>query len=112
VPSIHETADPRLKASVTARDVAEVYTPTAEEVTLATWLTRSETARACFILLFKTFQRLGYFVYVHEVPDAIVTHVTAHLGIDLSTHERQAYDSSGTRRRHVSAIRDYLHITA
>jgi hypothetical protein len=112
VPSLHETAYPRLKASVTARDLTEVYTPTPEEVTLATLLTRSETARACFVLFLKTFQRLGYFVYVQEVPDTIVTHITAHLGVDLPVHERQAYDRSGTRRRHVSAIRDYLQITA
>ena len=94
--NIHETAYPRLKASVTARDLTEVYTPTPEEVTLATSLTRSDTARACFVLLFKTFQRLGYFVYLQEVPETIVTHITASLGIPLPTSERQAY---GTRVR-------------
>lgn len=110
MPSIHETAYPRLKASVTARDLAEIYTPAPEEVTLATSLTRSETARACFVLLCKTFQRLGYFVYVQEVPEPIVTHITPHLGIPLPAAQRQAYDISGTRRRHVTVIRDYLHV--
>jgi Domain of unknown function (DUF4158) len=81
-------------------------------VTLATLLTRSATARACFIRRFKTFQRRGAFVDGHAVPDALVTHVTAHLGIALPAHERQADDRSGTRRRHVSAMRDSLHITA
>ena len=41
MPSIHDTAYPRLKASVTTRDLAEVYTPTPEERTLAAELTRS-----------------------------------------------------------------------
>src|SRR5262245_47139859 len=76
MPSMHETAYPRLKASVTAHDLAEVYTPTPEEITLAASLTRSETAQACFVLLLKTFQRLGYFIYLHDVPDTIVTHIT------------------------------------
>jgi hypothetical protein len=61
VPGIHETAYPRLKASVTARDLMEISTPTPEECAFAVSLTRRETARACFVLLLKTFQRLGYF---------------------------------------------------
>jgi hypothetical protein len=103
MPSIHETAYPRLKAAITARDLAEVYTPTPEEMTLAASLAGSEIAQACLVLLLKTFQRLGYFVYLHDVPDPIVTHITAHLGVTLPPAERHAYDRSGTRRRHVTA---------
>jgi len=110
VPGIHETAYPRLKASVTARDLMEVYTPTPEECAFAASLTRRETARACFAPLLKTFQRLGYFVYLQDVPAVIVTHITAHLGVVLSPHELHAYERSGARRRHVAAIRDYLHV--
>ena len=51
MPSIHETAYPRLKAAVAARDLAEIYTPTPAEVTLATSVTQSEPAQACFVLL-------------------------------------------------------------
>jgi hypothetical protein len=36
MPSIHETAYPRLKATVTACDLIEVSTPTLEKVALAT----------------------------------------------------------------------------
>jgi Domain of unknown function (DUF4158) len=90
MPSMHETAYPRLKAAITARDLAEVYTPTSEEMTLAVSLTGSETAQACCVLLLKTFQRLGYFVYLHDVLDPIVTHVTAHLGVTLPPAERHA----------------------
>jgi hypothetical protein len=110
MPSIHETAYPCLKAAVTARDLAEVYTPTPEEMTLAAALTGSETAQACFVLLLKTFQRLGYFIYLRDVPDAIVTHITAYLGATFPLAERDAYDRSGTRRRHVTAIREYLQV--
>jgi len=105
VPSIHDTAYPRLKASVTTRDLAEVYTPTLEERTLAAQLTRSPTASVCFLILLKTFQRLGYFVYVQEVPASIVHHLAAHVGTAVQPSDLCAYDASGTRRRHVPAIR-------
>ncbi len=110
MPSIHETAYPRLKAAVTARDLAEVYTPTPEERTLAASLTGSETAQACCVLLLKTFQRLGYFAYLHDVPDPIGTHITALLGTTLPRAELYAYDRSGTRRRHMTAIREHLQV--
>ena len=65
MPSIHDTAYPRLKALGDPRDLAEVYTPpTPRSETLAAELTRSPTASVCFLILLKTFQRLGYFVYV------------------------------------------------
>ena len=110
MPSIHDTAYPRLKASVTTRDLAEVYTPTLEERTLAAQLTRSPTASVCFLILLKTFQRLGYFVYVQEVPASIVHHLVAHVGTAVQPSDLCAYDASGTRRRHVPAIRTHLHV--
>src|SRR5215470_14439388 len=110
MPSIHDTAYPRLKAAVTPRDLAEVYTPTPEEQTLAAKLTRSPTASVCFLILLKTFQRLGYFVYVQEVPASIVQHLAAHVGTAVQSSDLCAYDASGTRRRHVPAIRAHLHV--
>jgi len=64
----------------------------------------------CFLILLKTFQRLGYFVYVQEVPASIVHHVAAHLGTAVQPSDLCAYDASGTRRRHVPAIRAHLHV--
>lgn len=108
--TIHETAYPRLKTAVTARDLEEVYRPTPEEVAKAASLTRNDTTRACFVLLLKTFQRLGYFVYLHDVPATIVRYVTDHLGVTLHPDDLHTYDASGTRRRHVASIRDYLQV--
>ena len=75
MPSIHDTAYPRLKASVTARDLAEIYTPTHQEQALAATLTPSSTGQIGFLILLKTFQRLGYFVPVQAVPQSIVEHI-------------------------------------
>jgi Domain of unknown function (DUF4158) len=110
VPSIHDTAYPRLKASVTARDLAEIYTPTCQEQALAATLTPSSTGQTGFLILLKTFRRLGYFVPVQAVPQAIVEHIAAQLGTTVEPQEWRAYDASGTRRRHMAAIRAHLHV--
>jgi hypothetical protein len=94
MPSIHDTAYPRLKAVVTVRDLAEVYTPTPEEQTLATTLTLSVPSQIGFLVVLKTFQRLGYFVPVQAVPQSIVEHIATHVGTVISPQEIHAYDAS------------------
>ena len=72
MPAVHETAYPRLKEAVTPTDLAEVYTPTAEELALAIEHLDPSRGEAGLPVLLKTFQRLGYFVLVGEVPKPIV----------------------------------------
>src|SRR6266850_4434364 len=110
MPSAHETAYPRLKASVTTRDLEEIYTPTPEEVEFAAKHTHPGPSRVCVVVLLKTFQRLGYFVHLRDVPSSIVSHIATCLGMSLEPHELHAYDLSRTRRHHLTAIRAYLHI--
>jgi hypothetical protein len=55
LPAVHETAYPRLKAAVTPTDLAEVYTPTAEEHALAISTLPRPGARLGFLVLLKTF---------------------------------------------------------
>ena len=43
MPAVHETAYPRLKEGVTPTELAEVYTPTAEELALAMRSLRAKT---------------------------------------------------------------------
>ncbi|MGZ3433980.1 MAG: hypothetical protein ACXVA7_19595, partial [Isosphaeraceae bacterium] len=49
---------------MTPTDLAEVYTPTAEELALAIDTSPRPGARLGFLILLKTFQRLSYFVLV------------------------------------------------
>jgi hypothetical protein len=110
VATIHETAYPRLKASITPRDLEEVYIPTPEELAQATSHTRNDTTRACYVLLLKTFQRLGYFVYLNDVPATIVHYLADYLDVTFQPGDLHWYDASGTRRRHVASIRTYLQV--
>lgn len=54
MPSPHETAYPRLKTSVSGKDLEEVYTPTETEVALANKIAKGAKAKVCFLILLKT----------------------------------------------------------
>ena len=59
-------------------------------------------------MLLKTFQRLGYFVPLRSVPRPIVEHIAA--WTESKVLDAAAYDASGSRRRHIAAIRTFLAI--
>lgn len=61
MPSVQETAYPRLKSNITLKELTAIYTPTAEEIGFAQQSTAiGSTTRLGFLILLKTFQRLGY----------------------------------------------------
>ena len=62
MPTVHETVYPRLKSSPSRRELVDLYTPTEAELELAERSSKGETARLAFLVLLKTFQRLGYFI--------------------------------------------------
>lgn len=110
MPTIQETAYPRLKAHVSAHDLAAIYTPTPDELALAGQSARGEGARLGFLILLKTFQRLGYFVPVGQVPASIAEHIAASAQTQAGLSDLAGYDLSGTRRRHLHIIRQTLHV--
>jgi len=110
MPTIQETAYPRLKSTVSAADLVAIYTPTLEDLTLAKQITRGKPAYLGFLILLKTFQRLGYFVPVKQVPAAIVEHIAAVTESEEGVADLESYDLSKTRKRHTHAIRDSLQI--
>ncbi len=81
MPHPHETAYPRLKSTLTDAELAEIYTPTPEEIAFADLHTQSETAKVGVLLLLKTFQRLGYFLPIAAIPQRIVHHITRRVGL-------------------------------
>ena len=110
MPAVHETAYPHLKRQPSALDLAQIYTPTQAEHALAARQTKGPVARIGFLVMLKTFQRLGYFVRLSDVPEAIVQHVIACTTLPLTFAQLQDYDASGTRQRHLTAIRAYRHV--
>lgn len=76
MPSIHDTAYPRLKSSWSEKDLNATLTPTAEEIELAHSSNQATALRITFLLLFKTFQRFGCFLLLHKVPRQIAEHIS------------------------------------
>ena len=110
MPSLTDTAYPRLKSNSSADALKMLYTPTPEELVLAKQVTRGEVSRLGFVVLLKTFQTLGYPVQLSQVPEQITTHIAKALELSQSPDALVSYDASGSRRRHLSVIRDYLEI--
>ena len=68
MPATYETAYPRLKHSISERELQEFYAPSADEFALANEAAKGTGHKVCFLILLKTFQRLGYFMPLHDVP--------------------------------------------
>lgn len=75
MPSLKETAYPRLNHNVSTKELITIYTPTSSEVELAERLARGRVPQLGFLILLKTFQRLGHAMPLAEVPIRITQHI-------------------------------------
>lgn len=105
--SIDRTAYPRFKRVVSGRELAESFTPSAEELAGARTRTQSDQHFLTLLVWLKSYQRLGYFPKLADVPDAVAGHVSvaAGLGADSVVAE---HDSQRTAKWHRQQIREYL----
>ena len=104
---IDRTAYPRFKQFPDAKELAELYTTTPEEIKLAKSKTKSHEGFLSFIIMLKSFQRLGYFPHPELVPIAVRRHLRSclnlHSWVKAIPRDRQRYSSQKT-------IRDYLKV--
>lgn len=107
--SIERTAYPRFKRNPVAKELDALYTPSDDELGFARTLARKAQPRFGLLLLLKSFQRLGYFPAVEEIPPAIVQHVRATSGVDADVSP--TYAEMRTLYRHHQAIRDHLGVS-
>jgi hypothetical protein len=108
--AIERTAYPRFKRHPAPRELDTLYTPTPAELTWAAATARDALHRLHLLLWLKSFQRLGYFPRLTEIPLSVVTHLRACLHLDATvqpgyTHERMLY-------RHQQAVRTRLQVQA
>lgn len=108
--SLHDTAYPRFKPSLSLRELQRYYPPTDPELDYCAQHTRDGGQRLGFLVLLKTFQRLGYFIRADVVPDAILDHVAQCVGIDQPKQVLAGYDGSRNRQKHCRWIRAYLQV--
>ncbi len=80
--SIERTAYPRFKRGVSERELNESFTPSLQEMEWAEESTRFATNQFGLLVLLKSFERLGYFPSIVEVPSAVIKHVCSACGFD------------------------------
>ncbi len=109
---VHETAYPRLKSDPTLKDLADVYTLTADEITLVERIAKRPVVRTAALLYLKLFQRLGYFLPLKDVPVIIRDYIVAQNGgIKPPTlAELKRFELSGTRQTVMAALRRHLDV--
>lgn len=82
--SIEHTAYPRLKRTLTPKELDQIYTPTPAEFFLAHRTAKGPVATLGFLIHLKVFQRLGYAVATGEIPASIIEYIAACATIPLS----------------------------
>lgn len=110
LPGVHETVYPRFKSNVSQRDLIRVYSPTSDEIAFVERVTRGDISKLCFLVTLKSFQRLGYFVMLSDVPQPVIIHIARVTNINFTPEELEKYDKSRTRKYHIPVIREYLEV--
>ncbi|MBF0367725.1 MAG: Tn3 family transposase [Oligoflexia bacterium] len=109
MPTIRDTAYPRIESSISKQDMDELYTPTQQEMAFCNRAVKGFPGKPCFLLLLKSFQKLGYFPSVKEIPFPILECILKNSGYQpLTPKVLKDYDHSGTRSRHMAKILNYL----
>jgi TnpA family transposase len=107
VTALERTAYPRFKRRPSAKELAEVYTPTTEDLTFVRGVARGAAPTLTAMVLLKAFQRLGYMPRLQDVPFAIIGHIRSSLRLPSDT----SLDvTPRTLYRHHQSIRDYLEV--
>lgn len=107
--SVDRTAFPRFGRVVSARELAESFTPTAAEVEWARGRVQDEHHLLALVVWLKSYQRLGYFPKVDDVPAVVVRHVREALGLADGVELRRA--APMTASRHRACVRQRLGVS-
>jgi TnpA family transposase len=110
VTAIHETAYPRIRSNVTDKELVELYTPTEEQLLFADENAQAPVQKLGLLVLLKSFQRLGYFPMLREIPPRVIRHIAGAASLDDAVLSLENYEKVGSRRRHTPKIRRLLGI--
>ena len=90
--SLQDTAYPRLKTTVTADELQQVWTPTDAEHRWVRSHARGPVAQFGLLASLKIFQRLGYFLPLVDLPKPIWDHLVQHIKPGRTRAELLGYD--------------------
>lgn len=107
--SIERTAYPKLKNSISQKELQKKYTLSLDEISQAYSVVRGDNAVISYLTLLKCFQSIGYFPSINEIPEMIIRHIVQQLNIEYKS-QRLEYKRKGTLYLHHKSIREYLNI--
>jgi TnpA family transposase len=108
--AIHETAYPRIRSNVTDKELEQIYTPSEEEFWFANKNTKAPAQRLGLLVLLKTFQRLGYFPMLQQIPQRVIHHIATSASLENVVDNLESYEKVGSRKKHLPKIRAFLSI--
>ncbi|MFI5305474.1 MAG: Tn3 family transposase, partial [Nitrospiria bacterium] len=92
-------------------ELQEIYTPSPEEIEIYDKTIKGRKTKAEYLILLKTFQRLGRFPLLTEVPSAIVTYISQRMNQMVDASDLARYDRGNAKKRHMNFILDYCRIS-
>ncbi len=105
--SIERTVYPRLKKRFTEPELREFYTPTEDEIYFIKNNANGDEPQLHLLVLLKTFQKLGYFPNLDDVPFEMASYLITALGIN---EKSLPVVSKNTITKHQTAIRSFLQV--
>jgi len=103
--AIERTAYPQFKPQPSTKELAELYSPTAQEVAFAQSQTKSKRGLLRLLVMLKSFQRLGYFPRSEAVPTVVVNYIRTCLNLSANV---SAVAPERSRYVYQDIIRAYL----
>ncbi len=105
--SVERTTYPRFGRVVAGRELAESFTPSGDEVEWARCRTAQHDERRLLALVvwLKSYQRLGYFPKVDDVPAVVARHVRDALGLAGDVELEQPVERTAKRYRELVRAR-------
>lgn len=109
--SIERTAYPYIAANklISQKTLNTLYILTKEELDFISQNIRGNRMRLNFSIQLKSFQDLGYFPDISEIPDVIINYLRKQM--KLPHNLSPFYEHPPTLSRHRNRIREYLTIT-
>lgn len=101
--SVERTAYPQFPRLMTVRELHVFYTPSLDEVVWVRERTDTDEHLVALTVMLKSFQRLGRFPKLNEIPDPVADHVRRCLELDAGT--APGYVSARTAESHRALIR-------
>lgn len=106
VTSIERTAYPRFKRLITARELHLFFSPSREEAEWAAGRTQSAEHRLALLLMLKSYQRMGCFPKLAEIPNMVADFVRR--AVELPDGTLPEYASQRSAEQHRALVRKRL----